>query len=543
MTTANARDVALLLDRIDEPYQSELFEALRATAAQRGLSTLCFLGGPPTSIEAGDPRGRVFELASRGQPAGAVIAASNLGSRSARAGLERVTALLGQTSKVTIGAMLEGVPAVLLDNHDAMRQLVEHLIVTHRKRRIAFVRGPQGSEEAEDRYRGYLRALFDHDLPPDERIVVGGGFDRAAGVAAVDALCDRGVDFDAVVATNDRAASGVFDALRARGHDVPGRISVAGCEDSQEARFGVCPLTAMRQPLRELAALALGIVLEPNARATRILPAELVTRRSCGCQGEIRVRPSMPPGRGEPELPLLRRRSELVSAMRQAAPFASDERWAEEMFSSFVGDVRGKTQAAFAAQTERLLELALREGGDATQVQRVVDVLRSGALPSLTELPGMMLRAEAALYGAGLAIASALREGGQRHGLSFHDATQVLGCMAHELTLRVGVDQIGSSLERYLPRLGVPSAGLGTLAPDAGIDTLSWVWSFGDEAAHWWRGAGSGGRAPSASVVMPLAFEDQLLGVVSLEVGAVHGTLLEMTRAILSSALAHAARA
>ncbi|HVJ21370.1 MAG TPA: substrate-binding domain-containing protein [Polyangiaceae bacterium] len=538
MTTAGARDVALLLDRIDEPYQSELFEALRSSAGERGLSLICFLGGPPrSSDESGDPRSRIFELARRADLAGAVIAAKNLSSRAARTALASMAALLTPAPAVSLGAMLEGVPAVLLDNHDAMRQLVEHLIVSHGKSRIAFVRGPQRNEEAEDRYRGYLRALFDHELTPDDALVVPGDLDRASGVVAAQVLLERGVEFDAVVATSDRTASGVLDELRARGR----QVAVAGCDDSQEARFDLVPLTSMRQPIGELASCALDVLLEPSARATRVLPAELVVRRSCGCEGELRVRASMPPSRGEQELPLLRRRSELVAAMRQAAPFADDARWADAMFSSFVSDVRGKTHAAFAAQTEQLLELGAREGGDATHVQRVVDVLRSGALPSLTELPGMMLRAEAALYSAGVAIAGALHAGGQRHGLSVQDAAQVLSNMAHELTLRVGVDQIGSSLERYLPRLGIERGGLATLPRGAPLSELHWVWCWGGDDVHWWNSARRSPQRPSptASVVMPLAFEDELLGVASFEVGPLHGVVLETLRALLSSALAH----
>ncbi len=551
---ADARDVALLLDRIDEPYQSELFEALRSAALERGLSLVCLLGGPPRARdESGDPRARIFELALCADLAGAVIAAKNLSSRSARTSLASMAELLSPAPTVSLGAMLEGVPAVLLDNHDAMRQLVSHMIQTHGKRNIAFVRGPHGNEEAEDRYRGYLRALFDHEITPDESLVVPGDLDRASGMVAAQLLMTRGVEFDAVVASSDRAASGLLDELRARGLDVPRGVAVGCCEDSPEARFDACPLTSMRQPIAELARVAIEIVLDPEKRATRILPAELVVRRSCGCEGELRVRASMPPGRGEPELPLLRRRSELVTAMRQAAPSAEETRWAEEMFSKFVSDVRGKTRAAFAAQTEHLLEVTARAGGDPTEVQRVVDVLRSGALPSLTELPGMMLRAEAALYTAGLCIAGALHAGGQRHGLSLQDAAQAISAMAHELTLRVGVDQMQSSLERYLPRLGIERGGLATVARGASLGELVWVWRFGDEAVHWWKSEQRSSKSsaslaggerpqtrPSASVVMPLVFEDEFLGVASFEVGPVHGVVLETLRALLSSALAHA---
>ncbi len=544
------RSIALLLDRIDDPYQNDLLAALRAGALERPVSIVCFLGGAPAPDVPEDPRNLIFEYAAQTGVAGAVVGAATLGGHVGREIPARIVSKLKPLPVATVGVALEGIPAVTLDNREGMHKLVSHLIEAHGRRRVAFVRGPQLNDEAEERYRGYLRALSDHGIAVDDRIVLPGDFDRVSGALAATSLIERGCSFDAVVGANDRMAFGALAELRNRGIDVPGRVAIVGFDDSQEARLGLCPLTSMRQPIRALADLALDLVLDPAGRGGRVLPAELVLRRSCGCEGD-RPRASLAPARSDQETPLLRRRAQLVDAMRRTANIGENEEWAEDLFVSFVADVRGKTQIGFASQIERLLELLAREGQDPSVAQQVVDVLRSGALPALTELPGMLLRAESALYGAGLSIASALRSDGQQFGLSFHASSHVLGCIAQELTMRVGIEQIGGTLDRYLPQLGIPSAGLSVFrhkssALIADWSDLEWIWTYGGNEAHWWKQQSRPGRSLSmarshTSIVVPLTFENRILGVASFEVGPIDGVVFETLRALLSSALAHAA--
>jgi len=238
-----------------------------------------------------------------------------------------------------------------------------------------------------------------------------------------------------------------------------------------------------------------------------------------------------------------------VASMRGLVTVTEQDDWSEDLFVSFVADVRGKSHGAFPRQVDRLLELLARDGHDPALAQSVVEILRRAALPALAELPGMLLRAEAALHSAGISIANALRSDGQQYGLSFHDASQVLGCIAQELTMRVGVEQIGATLTRYLPRLGIPSAGLALFRRQrpGTVDwtELEWRWTYGSDASHWWTqnsrsGLAALAAAPVASIVVPLTFENRLFGVASFEVGPLDGVVFETIRALVSSALAHA---
>jgi hypothetical protein len=252
---------------------------------------------------------------------------------------------------------------------------------------------------------------------------------------------------------------------------------------------------------------------------------------------------------GEHTLPLLHRRGELVESMRAHLAFEDDGAWAEALFVSFIADARGKTQGAFIEQIQGILERLSVEHRDLALAYQIVDVFRRCGLPALTALPGMLLRAEKTLHGAGALIADALRSDSERHGISLHDSSQVLGAIAQELTLRVGLESVLATLERHLPRLGIPSAGLALfrrpeLAEQSWSD-LEWLWTYGAERAQWWKhqrlGRTQAGQ-PFFAVAVPLAFDGKLLGLASFEVGPSDGVVFETLRALLSSALAHASR-
>ena len=91
-----------------------------------------------------------------------------------------------------------GVPGLLVDEAPGMRQALEHLIVRHSCRRIAFIRGPSVNAEAEHRYAIYRQVLEERGLAFDPNLVCEGTFEKSAGEAAVELLVDeRKVQFDA----------------------------------------------------------------------------------------------------------------------------------------------------------------------------------------------------------------------------------------------------------------------------------------------------------------------------------------------------------
>jgi len=168
-----------------------------------------------------------------------------------------------------------GLPAVVVDTSDGVRQAVRHLhALGHR--RIAYAGGPAGSW-SDARRRDGLAAL---DL--DVQIVDVGAHAPvfAGGVGAADLVLASGTT--AVLTHNDLMALGVLDRLRTRGVRVPHDISVVGFDDAPVATLVTPALTTVAVPLARLGRTAVDLLLAPRTDEVPhvVLPVELTVRGS-----------------------------------------------------------------------------------------------------------------------------------------------------------------------------------------------------------------------------------------------------------------------
>jgi len=154
-------------------------------------------------------------------------------------------------------------------------------------RKIAFIKGHSSHKAVANRYLGYLDGLKQSGLDFAERFVENGDNSFGTGEAAGDRLMKLKDPPTAIFAANDDMAAGVIRAAALLGVDVPGQLSVAGCDDISLARQ-LCPtLTTIRQPLSSMAERA-ALVLIGNSgkdsppRGAEIVPAAIVVRESTG---------------------------------------------------------------------------------------------------------------------------------------------------------------------------------------------------------------------------------------------------------------------
>jgi LacI family transcriptional regulator len=167
---------------------------------------------------------------------------------------------------------------VLVDNRGAAREATEHLLrLGHR--RIAFVEGPPGLHTSAQRLQGFEAAMAAAGAEP---VRLPGGFEYEAGDAAATRMLEGGELPDAVLAVNDETAIGVLIGLRRAGVDIPGRVSVAGIDDTRLTRL--VDLTSVALPLHELGERAAQVILE-GADGDVVLPHRLVPRGTTAARG------------------------------------------------------------------------------------------------------------------------------------------------------------------------------------------------------------------------------------------------------------------
>lgn len=178
-------------------------------------------------------------------------------------------------------------PVITVENKDGAAMLVNHLIELHGRRRIVFLRGPEGHEDSVWRERGYREALEAHNIPFDSKLISIGQFDEDKAFESMQKLLQDGIEFDAVFAGDDDSAIGAMRALKTARWLVPQDVAVVGFDDVPFARYLSPALTTVRAPIeavgreavRQLAHLMKG----EQAQALTLMRTELVIRESCGC--------------------------------------------------------------------------------------------------------------------------------------------------------------------------------------------------------------------------------------------------------------------
>ena len=114
-----------------------------------------------------------------------------------------------------------------------------------------------------------------------ELLVDSGPWHRANGAEAMRMLLARDVPFDAVFALNDELALGALRVLREHGIDVPGEVAIIGFDDVDEGRYSLPSLSTVDPGRREIARLAVEVLMDRIAGVETGPPRELRSRFPC----------------------------------------------------------------------------------------------------------------------------------------------------------------------------------------------------------------------------------------------------------------------
>ena len=173
------------------------------------------------------------------------------------------------------------------DDRAAMRMAVQHLAELGHER-IGLALGQRRFVPVLRKTEGFAAAcqeLLGQSPEQSSELVAHTLFSVEGGHAAAAGLLDKGCT--AVVCGSDLMAFGVVRAVRQRGLEVPGDVSVVGFDDSPLIAFADPPLTTIRQPVEAMGGAAVDALLEEingNAlhRAEFVFQPELVVRGSTG---------------------------------------------------------------------------------------------------------------------------------------------------------------------------------------------------------------------------------------------------------------------
>ncbi len=184
--------------------------------------------------------------------------------------------------------LTQGFDQVGVKNKQGVQELIAHLI-GHGHTRIGFISGAAWNSTSAERLDGYRAALKSAGLPYDQDLVRCGESAIEPAWAATKQLLGLNARPTAIMTSNNLMTIGAMHALREAGIDVPGHIAMVGFDDFDWADLFSPRLTVTAQPLEEIGAKALRLLIKrikspEGARQTIRLSPTIHVRNSCGCR-------------------------------------------------------------------------------------------------------------------------------------------------------------------------------------------------------------------------------------------------------------------
>ncbi len=175
---------------------------------------------------------------------------------------------------------------VYCNNREGVRKIYEHFRKKNYKK-IGIIKGPvEVSPDARERFEAFVQCAEEAGQPLDpENIYESSRFDEEAGYHVMRFWLQRGNLPDALFCSNDDLARGSIQALQEKGMRIPEDIAIAGFDDSRWNALMQPSLTTVRQPLTEIGAAAVELLLDliegkVSAPAQRSFDPEIVVRDS-----------------------------------------------------------------------------------------------------------------------------------------------------------------------------------------------------------------------------------------------------------------------
>ena len=463
--------LGLLAHGAGDPNSHRVWAGVASVAQERDVNLICFPGKPlrsPLEFEA--QSNILYELVSAQSIDGLVIWSAGLPLFVDRPEMNAFCQRFRPLPMVTAGVPIEGIPGVTVDNYRGMRAVVSHLIEVHGRTRIAFIRGPEYHQEAEERYRAYLDVLSDHGIPFDPDLVVHGNFKESGGAAAAEQLLSGRRDgFDALVAASDNMAIGALHVLQAHGLRVPGDVAIAGLNDESQSPFVTPPLTTgplhFYEQARRATEMLLALLAGAPVTGQVILPTQLLIRQSCGCPDPLVTQAAADAGTasaGSLVDVLIDRREPIIAEMMlatEAAPTEAAAHLAAQLLDGFAAEIAGRAPGAFLEALGDGLRRSVAADEPISWWQGALSALRRELIACACG-PAELGRAENLWQQARVMIGETAQRVQAYRLLQTEEQARTLGAINQMLSTAIDLPELTEILARALPQLGIPSCYL-----------------------------------------------------------------------------------
>jgi LacI family transcriptional regulator len=253
MRSKVSRLIGIVIPDLTNPFFSELVQSAEQAAARHRYNIIVM-----TSFDHADKEAdRIGQLTSRKVDGIILVPSNDFHTLKLPKGLPIVI----------VDRLLPGYSGIAADHRSGVRLGVEHLVkLGHR--RIGFISGPKDSIPANDRLKGYLDAMEGAgELTGGKQnavpLIAEAAFDYESGRSAGNYLLARARHErpTAIFASSDQQAIGCMRAAHDLGIPIPAALSIVGFDGIPLASMTIPRLTTVKQPIQEIAAAAVAVLL------------------------------------------------------------------------------------------------------------------------------------------------------------------------------------------------------------------------------------------------------------------------------------------
>jgi len=452
---------------------------------------------------------------------------------------------------IIIGRQAKGIPHLIIDSYTGMRNAIIHLIETHDCRRIAFVRGPE-LYDAEERYRAYVDVLKDYNIPFDPHLVTPAlsNWDSDLDISIQQLLNQDTTRLDAIVTASDGLAQHMIGELKQHHIRIPEDVAVVGFDNAGSV---VIPrLTSVDGTFYEQGKRGTEMLFDLLAGQTVperiLLPTRLHIRQSCGCLDREVVRAATSPQRMEDRAMLttnhqnpqhLYLKIENLKQMLQ-------ESWNVDLLQALINQIKGLKSDYFLRVLDSILREEVVNGIDSLDTwQNRISTLREQVLSCIDNFSDVEW-IEDLFQQARVLVSQSLHWEQSKRRKDAQQRTNLLYEISQTLVTTFDTPELMNVLARELPRLGIPSAYISLYEQSLDKLRLLMAYNPGGRSDQIERTFPSSQFVPNnllsvdhpySLVVELLYFQDEVMGLVALEVGPREGSVYDMLRGQISSAL------
>lgn len=285
----NNKKIALFISHIYGEYQRNLCTGIISKATEYGYHVDIFASNDgETTKELGQGESSILKIPNYSSYRGVIFASATY----IESGLKNQ---ILQTIKENCSCPILNINqeasefyTLSIDNIQPMKELVSHLITTHKYQRISFLANKHDALYSTQRIHSYQETMNKYNLTWSDNTIAWCYPNLDSVREAVTPLINNpDGQPEAIVCYNDTIALMASKVLTEKGLTIPNDIALTGYDNLEAACHNIPPITSVTFPVKELGELAVDTLIRIHAGekldSSITVSAHPVILSSCGC--------------------------------------------------------------------------------------------------------------------------------------------------------------------------------------------------------------------------------------------------------------------